>query len=126
MAQLPPLAGLDELERRLPQGRIAEGEDEVRAGAALEDASTLVRAEAGVDWVDDAGNLTAVPDPVVTVVCAVAARAMNTSFRFGADSETGPAESGLFLKATERALIRSALRPSVPPVGVIRMKPWCA
>lgn len=72
---LPALASVAELEARLglDPGTLT-GADLERARAALADASALVRMEAGCTWVDEAGNLTVVPDAIVRVVLAVALR----------------------------------------------------
>jgi hypothetical protein len=71
---LPALATVADLAARIP-GDIAPGDDADRAAALLIDASTLVRFEAGVDWVDDQGNLADVPDIAVTITLAAATRA---------------------------------------------------
>jgi hypothetical protein len=71
---LPPLATLAQLEARI--GRTLTDQADIdRANALLEDASSLVRFEAGVDWVDDMGALTAVPDVAVTITLASSVRA---------------------------------------------------
>nr|MBP9053017.1 hypothetical protein [Ilumatobacteraceae bacterium] len=68
----PALAQLADLEARM--GVVA---DEARARAALDDASALIRSEAGAeDWLDDDGNLEVVPSIVVTVCCKVAQRVL--------------------------------------------------
>lgn len=73
---LPPLASLEQLSSRLGITLDAETPDGARAAAALEDASSLVREEAGVDYVDDHGELSdAIPDTIVSITLAAAGRA---------------------------------------------------
>lgn len=73
---LPALASVSELEARLgldPDTLV--GPDLGRARAALDDASALVRLEAGRTWVDTTtGALTTVPDAIVRVVLGAAQR----------------------------------------------------
>lgn len=95
---LPPLVSPVELTRRLPSGELIEDTD--RVAAAVEDASTLVRDEAGATWVDDTGSLTAVPDVVRMITLEVARRALNRSFLFGAEGDDR--DTGLFLRADEK------------------------
>lgn len=70
---LPPLAGLEAFEERIPGG-IAAG-DAFRATAALEDASSLVRDVAGKTWVTDDVLDDDIPDGIVSIVLASAKRA---------------------------------------------------
>lgn len=76
---LPPLAGLEDLSARLGVTFDSGSADELRASAALLDASSLIRAVAGATWVDgeDSGAALSddLPDIVVTIALAVAARA---------------------------------------------------
>lgn len=106
---LPPLASLEDLQARLPEtiGDV----DEPRAEAALQDASALVRAEAGTTWTTN-GELDAdVPDIIVTVTLAVARRAyLNPEearqATIGGYSVTyGP--GGTFLTEDEKQLVAS-------------------
>jgi hypothetical protein len=78
MAHLPPLATVADLEQRLgvPVGSLA-GEDLARAEADLDDASTLVRHYAGVDWVDEDGVTVTAPDSVRTVAVRAAKRSFD-------------------------------------------------
>ena len=71
----PPLATIDQLSARV--GRpFQPGAETDRANGLLEDASALVRFEAGVDWVDpDTGMLVDVPDVATTITLAAATRA---------------------------------------------------
>jgi hypothetical protein len=69
---MTPLASVADLEKRLgvPVGHLA-GEDLIRAQTALEDASTVIRAETGRDFPDPA----AVPPVVALVAVQLAKRA---------------------------------------------------
>ena len=72
---LPPLASVEELSSRLGVALDPESVDGIRAAAALTDASSLVRGEAGVDYVDDHGELVDdIPDEIVSITLAAAAR----------------------------------------------------
>lgn len=110
---LPALVSLDDFALRL--GGLAAA-DEDRAQAALDDASALIRAEAGTeDWVDDDGGLEEVPDVIVAICAAVAIRAFrnpdgvrqeqigNYSVSY-ADTSTA-----VFLTEGERRIIRRAV-----------------
>lgn len=70
---LPPLATFDQFDARIPGG--IDSEDSTRAEAALQDASALVRAEAGQTWVTDGVLDADVPDVIVMVTIAAAKRA---------------------------------------------------
>jgi len=112
MASLPALVSLEEFAARL--GGIAAA-DEERAQAALDDASALIRSEAGTeDWVDDEGALETVPDVVVAVCVAVAGRAFRNpdglrSEQIGTYSVTyGDATTAVYLTAAERRIVRRA------------------
>jgi hypothetical protein len=78
---LPPLASLEALEVRVGQDLVDDhgepiGADGLRAQAALEDASALVRAQAGATYDDEHDLLLAViPDVIVSVTLAAAYRA---------------------------------------------------
>lgn len=100
MATLPALASVADLDARLP-AELSSAGDESRAQAALDDASALIRDEAGVTWVDAMSVLLTVPDIVVTITLEVARRALNRSFTYGAENEDSR-DSGLFLKADEK------------------------
>lgn len=108
---LPALATLADLDARLPT-ELRGAVDETRAQAALDDASALVRQEAGVAWTNEAGTaLEDVPDIVATVVLEVARRALNRSFTYGAENEDSR-DAGLFLKASEKRIINTATQNS--------------
>lgn len=73
---LPALAELEDMEARLGVSLEAESADGERALAALEDASALVRAEGGKDWLDEHDELTDdLPAIVKQVTLAAALRA---------------------------------------------------
>jgi len=110
---LPPLATVDELSARLPVG--VDLGDNARAAAALEDASTLVRDEAGATWVDDLGVLTVVPDVVRMIVLEVAGRALNRSFVYGAEGEGATEVGGLYLKSDEKRRLNAAVGTNTRP-----------
>lgn len=115
---LPTLAQVEALEARL--GVSFSGTDFGRALGALQDASALIRAEAGQDWLDDDGNpdfggLSAAEIATLESVClAVALRAYrnpsgavqssvgDVSVSFGRDSATG----AVFLTEADRRVIR--------------------
>lgn len=104
---LPSLATLEDLEARLddlPNREIA------RAEAALSDASTLVRTEVGLTWVDADGELTTVPDVAVMVTLQCARRAFVGEVFRGQDLEGTPfVESAigrpLYLSKSEKAAL---------------------
>lgn len=109
---LPALVSLDEFAVRL--GGIAAA-DEDRAQACLDDASALIRDEAGAeDWVDDDGGLEEVPGVIVAICVAVAIRAFRNPE--GVRSETvggyavtyADASTAVYLTPGERAQVRRA------------------
>lgn len=108
---LPALVSLADFALRV--GGISAA-DEDRAQAALDDASALVRAEAGENWVDAEDALEDVPDLIVTIVVAVAIRAFRNPE--GVRSETignysvayADSSTAVFLTEGERRLIRRA------------------
>lgn len=113
---LPPLATPEDLEYRM--GREFTDAELPRVEAALDDASALVRAEAGRSWVDpETGLVTGLPAAIKTVVLRVAERVVRNpqgfrsesagdySFqRYDADDGGGP-----YLTDREMAIIRKAL-----------------
>lgn len=112
----PSLASIDDLSSRLPanSGTV----DATRATAALIDASAVVRLEAGEDWLDDDGVLETVPDMVVAVTCASAARAYLWSGNVMSEqvgswsAQYASREDALSLTPSEKRLIRRALTGS--------------
>lgn len=70
---LPAFATKEELDLRLPNG--LDTDDEERADAVLEDASTVVRVEAGKSWVDGSNALLSdIPDIVKVCTLKLAVR----------------------------------------------------
>lgn len=108
---LPAFAAIDDLEARM--GSVS---DLSRAQAALDDASTLVRAFIGKTWITDEGDLDPDrPDVLLTVTIAVARRAIEGP-NAGVRSEAlGDATitydtnaTGLFLTDEDRSLLASS------------------
>ncbi|TDC33455.1 hypothetical protein [Micromonospora sp. KC213] len=112
---LPPLAPVAELERRLglAPGTLA-GTDLVRAGVALEDASALVRAEAGTDWVAEDGVTITAPPVVATVVLAAALRAYRNPDGYSGESvgdyayQYAREATSMYLTAAEVTIVQRA------------------
>ena len=106
---LPALSDLEAMGARVVGG--IDADDEPRAQAALDDASALVRYEAGLTWVDASDVLDDdIPDIVVTITLAVAIRA----FLNPADGVTseqidgysaGYNAGGLYLTKAEKAAL---------------------
>jgi hypothetical protein len=101
---MPAFAEVDDLAARL-QGGI-EDDDTPRAQAALDDASTLIRAETGMDWESD------VPEIVVTVTLWAALRTFSNpeglsqeSLASYSYSKSNPS-TDVYLTAKERRLVR--------------------
>ena len=113
MATLPALVSLDDFALRV--GGVSAS-DEERAQAMLDDASALVRAEAGTeDWVDDDGALEDVPGVIVAVVVAVAIRAFRNPDGVRQESigtysvSYADSSTAVFLTEGERRAIRRAV-----------------
>lgn len=110
---LPPLASIEQFDSRLPGGLSTV--DGARAEATLEDASALVRAEAGQTWVDDAGELTDVPDICVSITLAAAKRAFVNPDMLRSEAiqdyqvAFGSSSPDVYLTKAERDLIRRAV-----------------
>jgi hypothetical protein len=118
----PPLATLEQLGARLgvvfpvDVNGMPTTPDGLRAGAALNDASALVRTVAGEDWLDENGDLEAVPPTIQTVTLSVASRAyMNPQGAVQAtvgDASVTYSRGGegtVFLTNAEVRLIRKAM-----------------
>lgn len=112
MAAPTPLATVPDLSGWLGE-TIAPGDDTLRAGWALRMASALVRAEVGLTWLDEDGELDGVPEQATLVTLAVAARA-HTSPDDQVVQETVDdytyreaerLEPGVSLTASEKALL---------------------
>lgn len=126
---LPPLASVAELSLRL--GVTLAGAEADRATAVLDDASALIRGEAGADWVDDAEQLADVPAIVASVTLAVAYRAFRnpdgvalTSLGDASVSyDRGDGQAAVYLTRDERRSVRKAAGASA--VGAIELtSPW--
>ena len=119
MATLPSLATLEDFGIRLGV-EFLDAYDEptdpdgLKAQAALDDASALVRSEVGLDWVDEYGDLEVVPDVAVSITLAVAGRVYQNPQGFSqatvGDSSVSYAREGnagsLYLTKSERAALR--------------------
>lgn len=111
MAVLPALVSLDDFALRA--GGV-DAADEDRAQAALDDASALIRAEAGKTWVTDDELDDDLPDVIVAVCVAVALRAwLNPdgarSEQIGNYSVTwADSSTAVYLSDGERRTIRQA------------------
>lgn len=120
MANLPSLATLEDFQARLGIPLLDDYDepldpDGIRAQAALDDASALVRSAAGLEWVDEYGELEDVPDIATSITLAVAGRTYQNPQGFSqatvGDSSVSYSREGnaggIFLtKSEERALRR--------------------
>lgn len=122
---LPPLAPVSALEQRLgvPVGSLA-GLDLARAEANLNDASALVRAEAGFDWVADDGVTITAPDAVVTVTVRAAIRAYRNPDGYMSENLGGSysytfaqSEIGVYLLTEEKRVIVKAAADAKATLG---------
>lgn len=111
----PALAEVQDLEYRI--GREFGVHELSRVEAVLDDASALVRDEAGRTWVDDiTGNLTSVPASIRAVVLRVAERVMRNPQGFKSESggdysyQRADGAVGVYLTDQERQIIRRAIR----------------
>lgn len=111
---LPAFATIEDLAVRIPGG-IKEA-DEPRAQAALDDASTKIRAVAGRPWVDAEGDVvTDLPDIVFTVCLKAAQRCFDNPEGFTSNTIGGYAEgranasTDVYLTAAEQRDIRAAV-----------------
>jgi hypothetical protein len=106
---LPPFADTDDFEKR-----VGPVDDVTRAEAALDDASALIRAEAGKTWATDGALDADVPDILVVICIAVARRVIENPN--GVSSETlgdatisyENASGDAYLTAAEKRLVRRA------------------
>lgn len=110
---LKSLADVEAIELRLgfEKGSL-QGADLARAQAALDDASALVRAEAGKPWLDEEGDVTA-PAQVVTIVVKAALREFKnpdgfSSEQMGDYSYRTDQTGGVYLTEDERRIVRQA------------------
>jgi hypothetical protein len=108
------LAAVTDIEARL--GRVFVDDELGRVVALLDDASSLVRDEAGKDWIDpDTGGLTTVPGSIRAVVLRVVERAIRNPQGFSAEAagdysyQRPGVEAGIYLDERDARTIRKAL-----------------
>lgn len=107
---MAPLATVDDVEQRLGDVTLGHS-DQARVTALLDDASELVRLEAGTDWAPPA----VVPGSVKAVVLRMVDRAYRNPEGFSAESDGDysyqrtQVQAGVYLTDAERAIIRRAL-----------------
>lgn len=107
------LASVLDIEARL--GRTFVDDELGRVVALLEDASALVRDEAGRTWIDPTtGALTGVPGSIRAVVLRMVERAVRNPQGFSSESagdysyQRNNVDQGVYLTDAERAIIRRA------------------
>lgn len=125
---LPALAELSDLEARL--GVDLSGSDSTRAQAALDDASAVIRDEAGVDFLDPEDDASLDPDMpavIVTICLAVAMRAYDNpngerseSLGSASVSHGVYGQAGVYLTPTERRMVRKAAGSA--SVGTVELR----
>lgn len=126
---LPPFASLDDLEARI--GPVA---DVTRAEAALDRASTAIRVEAGVGWVDEEGTAidfgdiamwlqVAIRDICVDVAERILAIPVGVRNESLGDAAIGYDAVRAGLTADEKSIIRSCVTPAggVPGLSSVRV-----
>lgn len=119
---LPPFASLDDLE-----ARTGPVDDVTRAEAALDDASALIRAEAGQTWVTDDALDEDVPGILAVVCIAVARRVIEnpdgfTEMHVGdTGGSLANASNDVYLTANEKRLVRRAAGVS-GVMGVVELE----
>lgn len=133
---LPPLADLNALGDRLGRTDLVDehgapiAPEGVRAQAALEDASSLVRNEAGKSWTDEAHAVldANIPDIVVSITLAAASRAFQnpqgaTQSSMGdvsvSFSREGSAGAVFLTKAEQRAIRKAAGRNAFGSIALV-------
>lgn len=111
---LKSLADVAAIELRLGfETGTLQGPDLARAQAALDDASALVRAEAGKSWVDTDGTTITAPAQVLTIVVKAALREFKnpdgfSSEQMGDYSYRTDHTGGVYLTDDERRIVRQA------------------
>lgn len=106
------LASVVDVETRL--GRPFEQSELGRVGALLDDASALVREEAGRSWVDAEGNPKPFPASIRTIVLRVVDRAWRNPEGFSAESDGDYSyqrtnvQPGVYLTEQEAKAVRRA------------------
>lgn len=122
---MPAFATVADLEKRIgvETGSI-EDEDLARAQSALEDASVLVRAEAGLSWYNEETEQLTAPESVVMVTLRAAIRAYRNPEGLGSESLGGVysysyanGETSVYLTAEEKRIVRNAAL-NVKPSGI--------
>lgn len=117
------LVELTALEARIPGGIPSSETD--RAQAALDDAAALVEAYAAQDD-EDKWDSNTVPMSVVTVVCAVAMRALHNPYGMQSETMGGytwrkdaeASGSALYLTEGEKKLVRREAGTSTPIISI--------
>lgn len=110
----PALASISDL-----TARGADVSDSARVQAALSDASAFIRDVASPeDWLDDDGNLEAVPDIIVAICCRAVQRSLDNPLGVTQQSEGigsynvaqtfGNASPDVYLTKAERNAVRRA------------------
>lgn len=121
---LPPLATVADLSIRLGGASIT-GADYIRAVAALEDVSAMVRAAAGADMVAEDGFTITAPTVVVTIAIQAALRTYRNPEGYAGESVDGYSwqgvqgePAGVYLSADEERRIRAAMRSASGALGL--------
>ena len=123
---LKALAEVSALELRLGlEIGSLQGADLARAQASLEDASALVRAEAGKPWLDGDGSTVTAPAQVVTIVIKASLREFKnpdgfTSEQIGDYSYRTDNTGGVYLTEDERRIVRDAAGTSGNGLWTVR------
>lgn len=118
---LPPLASLDDFQTRYP-----DNDDDERATAALEDASSEVRAFTGLTWVDEDGALTDVPDIVQVITMRAASRVYANPDNYRSEQigqysyQYSSTSDGSLLTAAERRQLVRAVGQGVHSLRLVR------
>lgn len=108
----PPLVLTQDLEYRV--GYVFEGTALTQAESFLDDASALVRDEAGLTWIDPiTGEVTGVPASIRTIVLRMAERVIRNPEGYkqesAGDYSYAFANSEVYLTDAERRIIRRAI-----------------
>ena len=123
-----PLASVTELADWLGEPIEAASVDAKRAGMVLNYASVLVREHTGQEWDDDALPAGGLPEKVRMVALQVAARGYSNPDSWGnerLDDWGGGGrpieELGMYLTATEKAILGGFRPRTVSGLGVVRL-----
>jgi hypothetical protein len=126
---LPPLADVSALADWLGES-ISDAGDVSRAEGVLGLASSLVRREVGLTWVTDGALDADVPDEAVQVTCACAGRGYanpEAEIDGGVDDSRSRRlvqEAGLYLTASERALLAGLRQTGPKGIGTVATTRW--